>query len=260
VQLSYRGSGTVGGAVRKPRIDWEVGTLRVEVEPDRGIDLRVDTREAEIRVIGTGFTVERDALGTRVAVAHGQVAVNCSDGGSASLLPGASITCRPTHAAGLLGRARALEASGAGPQPVLESAERGLAAGPSEAVREELELIRIEALAASGREAEALEAVARALPLATVRATELRHVAARVAMRSSGCAAALPHLAALAATPGGAGGPELVQYADCLVAGEQTPQRRARVEDLLARALALNPPAEQAADIRTRLRRVAEQD
>jgi hypothetical protein len=107
-----------------PRLEWEQGTLKVEVEPERGIDLAVHTREAEVRVVGTRFSVTRDALGTGVVVTHGHVAVLCADGEKALLGAGEARVCPPTHAAGLLGRANALAAA--------EASLAGSPARPSE--------------------------------------------------------------------------------------------------------------------------------
>ena len=63
VTLDFQGQGVLAGTERAPRLTWETGTLKVEVEPNQGIDLQVTTREAEVRVVGTGFSVTRDALG-----------------------------------------------------------------------------------------------------------------------------------------------------------------------------------------------------
>mgnify|MGYP003327532486 FL=1 len=76
VGLSFEGVGTIGGTEDAPRIAWESGTLNVEVTPEKGVRLAVATAEAEVRVVGTGFTVQRDRLGTRVQVRHGRVEVD----------------------------------------------------------------------------------------------------------------------------------------------------------------------------------------
>lgn len=250
VRLDFRGTGALAGDARAPRVEWEVGTLRVEVVPDRNVDLRVRTREADVRVVGTGFEVERDALGTRVAVVHGRVAVICADGQDDLLGAGETRTCLPTNASGLLGRARALAERGAPAGDVLAAAEAGLAAAPSGLVQGELALVRVEALGRLGRSAEALAAAGEALAAPGARTEDLRRLAARHALASSGCDAALPHLAALAAGP--ATGPELVQYADCVAPTDPEAARAA-----LRAALAGGVPEEHAEGIRARLDRLS---
>jgi ferric-dicitrate binding protein FerR (iron transport regulator) len=249
VHLDFQGAGTLGGTARAPRVAWERGTLRVEVEPDRGIDLAVQTREAEVRVVGTGFDVGRDALGTVVTVRHGHVAVMCTDGDDALLGAGESRTCPPTGASGLLGRAQALTDGGAPAEDVLAAADAGLAAGATGAVRSELGRVRIEALTRLGRPADALAAAEAALAEAPVRATEIRRLAAHNALLVGGCDTALPHLAALAAD--GAAGPELVQYADCVATSDPIAARAA-----LTAALRSGAPSDQEAGIVARLTRL----
>ncbi|MFH1463350.1 MAG: FecR domain-containing protein, partial [Pseudomonadota bacterium] len=80
VALAYQGAGQLEGTRQAPRIQWESGTVHVEVEPDQGIQLSLVTREAEVQVVGTAFSVTRDALGSRVEVDHGRVRVTCVGG------------------------------------------------------------------------------------------------------------------------------------------------------------------------------------
>lgn len=142
VQLRYSGSGVVGGTDRAPRIRWEVGELRVEVDP--GIALSVETDDAVVRVLGTLFTVVRDARGTTVSVERGRVSVSCVDH---VLEPGMSATCLPTRPAGLLARARSLRAD---PASALDAVSRGLAlAQPGDPVRGELLALQVELLAST---------------------------------------------------------------------------------------------------------------
>lgn len=109
VAATVGGLGQVTGDTRNVHVAWEKGTLSLEVEPDRGINLAVETDEATVRVVGTGFDVARDAFGTRVSVRHGRVAVVCSRGAERMLGAGEHATCLPRTAAGMLGRARALQ-------------------------------------------------------------------------------------------------------------------------------------------------------
>ena len=204
VALSFRGTGTVQGERRSPRIEWQRGTLNVEVTPEHGVDLRVQTREAEVRVLGTGFSVHRDVLGTHVEVRHGIVETRCGDGPPVRLLAGDSADCLPRSAAGLLGRARALAESGANPDTTLATISMGAAlADPGGPVAGELAVAKVETLATAGRTAEALAAVEMALAAgAGVRQGELVSLAVHLAERLGGCALAAPWLAGPAQAAG----------------------------------------------------------
>ncbi len=198
VSLSFSGNGAVKGTTVKPEISWERGTVNVEVQPNRGIDLTVTTREADVRVVGTGFSVTRDALGTRVAVLHGKVAVTCTSGESVTLEGGASHVCLPNSPAALLGRARAQEAAGAPAADVLATLERGLALTSPGPVQDELRVRRIEVLVQVGKGPEALEAARAYLDGgAALRRVEVRRMAANLAYSAGGCAAARNDLIAL---------------------------------------------------------------
>jgi len=249
VRLDFQGQGVLAGTARAPRLDWEQGTLKVEVEPERGIDLAVHTREAEVRVVGTGFSVTRDALGTGVVVTHGHVAVLCADGEKALLGAGEARVCPPTHAAGLLGRANALAAQG-DTAAALEAARAGLATDASGAVRSELELTTVDALTRLGRADEALAAAEASLAGSPARPSELRHLAVRNAITTTGCPAALPHLRVLVGEDATA--PELVYFADCVADTEPAAARAA-----LTAALRQGAPPDQEARIIQRLTHLA---
>ena len=198
VSLSFSGTGTVEGTSQRPQIKWERGTVNVEVQPNRGIDLTVATREAEVRVVGTGFSVARDALGTRVEVLHGKVAVTCTSGESVTLEGGASHTCLPASPAALLGRARALDAGGAAPAEVLATLERGLALTSPGPVQDELRVRRIEVLVRTGNRSDALRAAHDYLEGgASLRRTEVRRIAANLGYTQGGCRGAGSDLRAL---------------------------------------------------------------
>lgn len=65
----------------------DAGALSVHAaHQPAGRELRVSTPEATVRVVGTRFTVERWAGGSRVAVEEGLVAVDPADGGAGRLL------------------------------------------------------------------------------------------------------------------------------------------------------------------------------
>lgn len=248
VKLHYLGEGTLAGTLGAPRIEWRQGTLQVEVTPDRGIALIVETPEGEIAVVGTAFEVTRDLLGTVVRVSHGAVAVRCANGGSGAVAAGGSFTCPPTSAAGLLARARALGAAPGEDAAVLEAAAQGLALNPDEAIGAELRLVRAQALSALSRHEEAFAAASEALATgAGARRLDLLHLAAQAGWRSAGCPSALPHLRALNAIDD-ARAIELVMLADC-VAADSPPEARSSLE----RALQLGVPADQEPAVRARL-------
>lgn len=163
VSLDFEGQGQIDGTERAPRIAWSHGHLRASVTPHQGIDLRVTTQEAEVRVVGTVFTVDRDALGTRVAVERGKVEVRCVDGRRSFVRPGEIVWCEPGTAAGYLARARALQRDGSSLAAILAAVEAGSALQGSSAVRVELRWVRAEALGQHGRRAAALRAAAAAL-------------------------------------------------------------------------------------------------
>jgi ferric-dicitrate binding protein FerR (iron transport regulator) len=191
VALSYAGRGEVTTDGAHPRVSWELGTLDVEVTPNRGVDLVIETPEATVRVIGTGFTVARDALGSAVDVRHGIVAVRCGDGREGQLTAGQSMTCLPVRAAGMLARAKALAAGGAADADVLVALDAGLRLDASPPVRAELSARRIRTLSALGRDEEAAAAASAWLAGdETIRRAEVEDLAFAVAMRRADCATA----------------------------------------------------------------------
>jgi ferric-dicitrate binding protein FerR (iron transport regulator) len=195
VALSFEGTGHVEGTAMAPHIRWDGGSLRVEVEPGRGIKLDVQTREAEVRVIGTGFTVNRSALGTRVEVAHGIVEVTCEGEATTSLRATEARICLPTSADGLAARASMLLEAGAPASDVLESVDRGLAKGGTPGARENLTALRARALSDLGRRAEALDVAHAYLSgTGTLRRDQVMNLAVNAAKAEGGCAKAAPWL------------------------------------------------------------------
>lgn len=241
VQLAFHGEGQVSSP---SVVSWERGELKVEVEPHRGIEFRVETDEATIRVVGTVFSVERSSLGTSVTVERGQVEVTCQDEPTRSVSTQQSWLCLRSPAAALHW---ADSQKGSAASEILQVVDRGLArSDPTDPVHDELEVLRIQTLARSGQVGLALEAaVARLDRAAPHRAKEVRQIAAKAAMDTLGCPAALPHLEALATEDDGAA---LVLLADCVGSSDL-----ARARELLERALTLSPPTGQAAGIQQRL-------
>jgi ferric-dicitrate binding protein FerR (iron transport regulator) len=179
VLLTPNGVGTVGGTERDVRIDWQSGELAVSVEHGAGIALTVHTREAEVRVVGTVFEVDRDVRGTRVRVTRGKVAVQCGGAGdSFEVVPGVEMTCMPLSGAGNLATARALAAEGAGADKVLAAIERGLGfCSEGDPVRDELLALQIETLASDGKRDEAIAAARAFLATgATLRRAEVARI------------------------------------------------------------------------------------
>ncbi|MFN7147634.1 MAG: hypothetical protein ACK4YP_27950, partial [Myxococcota bacterium] len=109
-------------------------------------------------------------------------------------------TCLPRTAAGALGRIRALEARGLGPDAALEEIDAALGRPDATgAVANELGAMRVRALLAQGRTADALTATEHALRVwPGARDVELRRVAARLHAAAGECASARPHLDFLA--------------------------------------------------------------
>lgn len=204
VALSYDGIGEITGTSDAPRIRWDHGTINVEVSSGKGIALAVETREAKVRVVGTGFTVQRDALGTQVSVRHGRVEVDCGTEVTRVLDAGDEVTCLPRSAATLLGRARALQAAGGSEAEVLETLDRALAMpDKTPAYADEIAARRIQTLLALGRHQDALDAAQGYFAGPTgARRRDVELLAASAAVSLGGCATAAPWL--LTAAPGSA--------------------------------------------------------
>jgi ferric-dicitrate binding protein FerR (iron transport regulator) len=178
VTLDVDGSGRVEGTAGSPRIRWDEGVVRVSVRPDRGIALSVSTREGLVEVVGTGFDVRRDALGTTVAVDHGRVRVTCVDAHPREITAGETLVCPPISAAGRLARVRAIQQGGASPDELVAEIDAGLALHGPAAVLQELRALRFDVLVLAGRRAEAREAAAAYLREGGPRAASIEAVSA----------------------------------------------------------------------------------
>lgn len=118
----------------------------------------------------------------------------------AHLPAGETRTCPPTTAAGLLGRARALQRAGADPLPAVDA---GLAAGPDAAVRDELVSLLLDIQLQQGDLPGALRTAEAHLKTGGAqRRDALLTLAARLAARLHGCEAATPWLAELGPASG----------------------------------------------------------
>lgn len=198
VRATHDGLGTLTATGEVLDVDWQAGRITFDVTPDRGVRLAVRTPEGVARVVGTRFTVERDALGTRVEVERGTVSVTCAGHGETRVGGGSETECLPITAAGWLARANALSDRGATPDQVLAAADTGLRLPVEGPLRSELGVARMRALLAAGRDHEALLAAEAALVDAEEgRAGELHRAAAALALTAGDCRRALPHLSVL---------------------------------------------------------------
>ncbi len=155
VDLVYSGEGEVRGSPMDQEIHWSKGSLHVEVEPDRGVELAVLTPEATVRVVGTVFEVVADAKGTRVEVFEGRVSVECDSGEVVDITAGGDHECWPTHPANLLERAQILTAEDASTEDILASLDAALALEPILPLRQPILRHRMKTLAEAGRMSEA---------------------------------------------------------------------------------------------------------
>jgi ferric-dicitrate binding protein FerR (iron transport regulator) len=199
VRLELDGTGELTGDALAPRLAWSAGKVEVSVEPNAGIDLRVQTREGEVRVVGTVFSVERDPLGTTVGVSRGKVEVSCEGQPARYLTAGQTSTCWPTSAGGLLGRARALDTGAAPAEAVLETIDAGLAQGKGTGpIHDELTVLRIQKLQAAGRPDDALPAARAYLAAGSaLRRGEVARLGAELLDDDSSCEDATGILAAV---------------------------------------------------------------
>lgn len=149
VDLVYAGRGLARGTEDAPRIHWEAGRIELDIDPATHRDVTIETGEATVRVVGTSFTVVRDALGTTVDVERGRVDVACRDGSGATLGAADALSCWPIRPGALLGRAQALRAD---PIRSLAALDRALPrTSPGDPIRGEILALRAEDLLLLGR-------------------------------------------------------------------------------------------------------------
>ncbi len=201
VQLAVDGVGEVSGSSADLELTWRAGRLQLEVEPDQGVNLSVRTDEGVARVVGTGFVVQRDALGTQVSVSHGVVELTCEGASPLRLHAGDSGICLPTSAAGRLGRVRALQDRGEPPERLLGELESAVTLPDAQGdLGQELRSVELETLLRLDRREEALSLAERLSRVEGPRTLDAHRAAARLYLsRPAGpdCAGALPHLRAL---------------------------------------------------------------
>ncbi len=222
--LSYQGLGHAAGRPEALVIRWESGRLTPEVAPGQGIGLTVKTPEATVTVTGTRFSVERDALGTAVAVERGRVQARCRGEAARSLGPEQGLRCYRS-AATALHHARQRLAEGASPQQADAIVQRALALESARGgVARELQVLRMRLLADGGEGEEALQLAESYLASGSEqRRAEVLDLASRLAFAQGGCARARPLLEVFCAESQAAPAAAVVQLADCLVS--KKPQR-----------------------------------
>lgn len=195
VVITAQGAGELGGTATAPRLAWTSGAVDLSVEPGAGLDVQVTTDEGVVRVVGTEFRVERDALGTTVSVHRGKVAVECTNQAEQLILASERTTCLPTTAAGLLGRAHALPS---GSEAVLTTLEAGLDSAPSAAIETELSALRVSHLARTHQVDAAIAAASSHLAKSELgRRVDVARIGATLAYQRDACSAVSPFLSEL---------------------------------------------------------------
>lgn len=222
VSLAFEGEGQISGTERAPVIQWESGTLSVDVTPKRGVDLTVLTPEAVVHVIGTVFTVARAERATHVEVERGTVEVICAGEALVAVHAGEGVTCQPSDLESRVARALALAQSGGAADERLDAIDAALAlSGGNKSLVAELLAHRVRALSDAGRRDESLADAERAMSLdVSVRRAELSAYIARTTFLRDGCEAQADIERALAVDPGA---PEGLLLATCL--WESQPER-----------------------------------
>lgn len=182
------GSGEARGSGKTWDLDLDRGRVHLDIAPEQGFDVDVSTGDAVVHVVGTVFSVERDALGTHVEVQRGAVQVDCLRGADLLIEGSGRHNCLPATAAGLLGRARALMDRGDADAAALESLMAGLADEPEVAVRGELLAASVEVQLRLGDTDRALEGALAYLDTGeTAREAALRQLAVDLLSRSGAC-------------------------------------------------------------------------
>lgn len=239
VSLSLAGHGRATGTSRDVQIDWELGTLDVDVVPQTGTSVVVRTTEGTVRVLGTVFQVKRDALGATTSVTRGKVQVDCEDGWSGVVTAASGPhTCLPTGPGALLRRADTLEEQGESSEFVLKTLNRGLSIADADAaVYGELLVRRMKLHATHGPPVAAFADADRYLALGQqARTSEVLRLVGRLALASDGCDRAQLYLQPLA---GQGTAEDQLMWASCL-AERDLPAARALAAQALNRGEAMD--------------------
>ena len=227
INMDFKGRGQLRGDEENASLDWTEGIVRIEVDPNEGVQFTVNTPEAQVSVLGTMFSVERAGEFTTVLVERGRVSVACLGGAMAVYGPGETASCPVLSAGALLARARSES-----PLEALATLDEGLAVEPSAVIEGEIRALRLETLLTLERHPEALAEARTYLLDPGPRELQVQHIAADLALQLEGCEGGVPQIEAMGEH---ATGVELVLMADCL------PEQPERARAALERALELSP-------------------
>ena len=194
--VSVRAGGS--GRALPGRIEWEQGTIEVEVTPHQGVLLEVATKEALVRVVGTAFAVSCDLYGTAVSVQRGEVSVHCRGSSPEPLAAGGALRCF-SSAETAAGYVLSLERGGAPAEERLQAVRRAKQA-PSSSPETPAALLSLEvdALLALSRASEAATLVGSALSSGRGVLDRTLSAVASASVAEGDCSSALPALSALA--------------------------------------------------------------
>lgn len=200
VRAEVAGRGTARSANQATTVSWVEGSITLDVDPARvggsGREVRIETAEALVRVIGTVLTVERGSFGTEVSVERGKVETTCAGFDGVEILGAGQRTMCLRDAGAGLGYLLLLERQRTDPAARLEVIDRALAyAGGLAATRHQLLERRIGVLVELGRPDDAIRGVASLPPGEQIGRLS---TGANDAMVSGGCSTAAPWLEALA--------------------------------------------------------------
>ncbi len=232
IRLTVEGKGEIRGTRKHAEIHWRSGTITASVKPRSGNRLAVVTEEARVEVVGTVFTVTRDALGVHTTVERGRVRVRCVEGWSGEIGPDdGEKVCLPVRPELLLGRADALEEAGAPAEVRLQTLDAGLArAEEGSQVAGELLWRRMLVREELGDIEGLLADADRYLHSPGARQVEVQRYAGWKALSmGGGCSQALPYLSALEHT---GSAEDRVLLAEC-VAEAQPKHARTLLDDAL---------------------------
>lgn len=245
VTINGNGQGEISGKDNQLTIAWNIGQISVEVEPEKGVNLSIQTPDALVNVIGTKFTVDCSEKGTALSVEQGKVEFICHNLESNSIASKQSDICYKSAGTALV-QARDFLDEGLATLAI-EATNKGLSLEPGEAVKEELNAVKILAFSSIDEE--------QALPLAKsylqsksqLRRDEILSITSRLALKYEGCAEAEPFLQEYATLPS-ASPVALVKLSDCLIE-----LKKPGSLDLLERALQSHLTPEEQADIIRRI-------
>lgn len=162
VLAEVSGRGTAAAAPTGTTVSWVEGSITLDVDPNRvgkaDREVRIETEEAVVRVLGTVLTVDRGPFGTEVSVERGVVETTCQGqpGTPEEVRAGERTLCLRSAGTGI-GYLLLLERQGAAPEQRLAVIERALSheGGLAESHRR-LNEERIDVLLELGRHQEAI--------------------------------------------------------------------------------------------------------